>query len=53
MDAFIPPKFFKRIINKNNSAVLLINKSNKGFEILAKNAIKMFIENYPDLEQAT
>ena len=51
LDAFIPSKNFKRIENKNNSAVLLINKKNRGIKKFARNAIKMFIEYYPDLEQ--
>lgn len=51
MDAFIPTKNFKRVTNDNNSAVLLINKKNQDINKFSRNAIKMLIENYPDLEQ--
>jgi len=51
LDAFIPVERFKRVENKNNSAVLLINKKNQDINKFSRNAIKMFIENYPELEQ--
>lgn len=40
MDSFIVPENFERVKNKNNSAVLLINKKNQDVDKFARNAIK-------------
>lgn len=50
MSSWFPEDKFLHSMNEANSAYLLINKDNDSYEELMKEAVKMFIRNYPDLD---